>query len=180
MRLLAVHETAQEEVIYPLVRSAEPGGDDIADDRLQEQSNAKNMLSDLERIGVASDKFAPRFAALRDAVLRHTESEEHTVLPLLEKAQDQASSTAWGRPSGPRSRWHPRIQRRRTRQCSRNMALGPLAAIVDGPVMPSAGSSLTIRIRRPNRPGRKPGLVTASPPEVPEAAPGGGAAGPAT
>ena len=90
MRLLAVHETAQEEVIYPLVRSAEPGGDDIADDRLQEQSNAKNMLSDLERIGVDSDEFAPRFAALNDAVLRHIESEEHTVPLLLEKTQDQA------------------------------------------------------------------------------------------
>jgi hypothetical protein len=64
VRLLAVHETAQEEVVYPLVRSAEPGGDDIAEDRLQEQSNAKNMLSDLERIGVDSDEFAPRFAAL--------------------------------------------------------------------------------------------------------------------
>jgi hypothetical protein len=77
-----VHETAEEEVIYPVVRSAELGGDDIADDRLQEQSNAKNMLSDLERIGVDSDEHAPRFAALRDAVVRHTESEEHTVLPL--------------------------------------------------------------------------------------------------
>lgn len=115
VRLLAVHETAEEEGIYPVVRSAELGGDDIADDRLQEQSNAKNMLSDLERIGVDSPA-SPRCAT---PVLRHTESEEHTVLALLERPKTKPSLTAWGRPSGPQSRWHPRTQRRRTRQCSR-------------------------------------------------------------
>jgi hemerythrin superfamily protein len=88
VRLLAVHETAEEEVIYPVVRSADPAGDGIASARTTEESTARTMLSRLERAGVDSDEFPPRFAVLRAAVLRHADNEERTVLPLLEQTQD--------------------------------------------------------------------------------------------
>jgi hemerythrin superfamily protein len=80
VRLLAVHETAEEEeeVIYPVVRR-QAGGDEIADARIGEESEAKRMLADLEMVEVDSDGFAPRFAVLRDAVLRHATSEEASV-----------------------------------------------------------------------------------------------------
>lgn len=90
VRLLAVHETAEEEVIYPVLRTADPAGDDIASARTSEESRAKAMLSELERAGVDSNGFAPRFAVLRAAVLRHAGKEEQTVLPLLEQTQDTA------------------------------------------------------------------------------------------
>jgi hemerythrin superfamily protein len=88
VRRLAEHETAEEEVIYPVLRSADPVGDQIADARTDEESRAKAMLSDLERVGTDSDEFAPRFAVLRHTVVRHADREERTVLPLLEQTQD--------------------------------------------------------------------------------------------
>lgn len=46
------------------------------------------LVAALERAGVESDEFAPRFLVLRSAVTRHAASEERTVLPLLEQTQD--------------------------------------------------------------------------------------------
>ena len=131
VRLLAVHETAEEEVIYPVVRR-QTGGAEIADARIEEESEAKRMLADLENVDVDSDEFAPRFAVLRDAVIRHAGSEEATVLPLLESSQDEDMLDRLGRaveiaqqlapthphPHGPDS-------------ALGNMAVGPLAAVVD-------------------------------------------------
>lgn len=131
VRLLAVHETAEEEVIYPVVRR-QTGGDEIADARIAEESDAKRMLADLEKVDVDGDEFAPRFAVLRDAVLRHAASEEATVLPLLERTQDEGMLDRMGRaveiaqklapthphPHGPDS-------------ALGNLAVGPLAAVVD-------------------------------------------------
>lgn len=131
VRLLAVHETAEEMVIYPVIRS-EPGGDEVADARAAEESEAKKMLSELEREGVDGDGFAPRFAVFRDAVLRHAASEEATVLPLLEQTQNQETlgrlagavaaveklAPTHPHPHGPDS-------------ALGNVAVGPFAAIVD-------------------------------------------------
>src|SRR5438067_9729835 len=51
VRLLAVHETAEEEVVYPLVRIKVENGNKLAEARLEEESKAKKMLSDLEKMG---------------------------------------------------------------------------------------------------------------------------------
>src|SRR5262245_2798040 len=64
VRLLAVHETAEEEVMYPVVREAR-GGDAVAEARITEESDAKQMLAGVEHAGVDSDEFAPRFAVMR-------------------------------------------------------------------------------------------------------------------
>jgi len=87
VRLLAVHETAEEEVMYPVVREAR-GGDAVAEARISEESDAKQMLAGVEHAGVESDEFAPRFAVMRQTVLKHAELEEATVLPLLEQVAD--------------------------------------------------------------------------------------------
>jgi hemerythrin superfamily protein len=89
VRLIAVHEAAEEEIVYPVVRS-QTGGDEIAATRLAEEREAKRMLADLEQEGIDGDSFEARFTVLRDAVLRHASSEEETVLPLLVASQDQA------------------------------------------------------------------------------------------
>src|SRR5918994_5292192 len=96
VRLLAVHETAEEEAVYPVVRSADATGRQIADARVEEESRAKDMLSGLERTGVEGDDFARRFVLLRAAVLAHAENEERTVLPLLERTQDKETLDGMG------------------------------------------------------------------------------------
>lgn len=82
VRLLAVHETAEEEVVYPALRRI-PGGDAIAHARTREEDAAKKALSHLERIGTRSDEFGPRLDEFRRMVLAHAQREEEEALPLL-------------------------------------------------------------------------------------------------
>jgi hypothetical protein len=42
--MLAVHETAEEEVVHPLSRGLVDGGDAMVDDRLADERQAKEML----------------------------------------------------------------------------------------------------------------------------------------
>ena len=75
-RLLAVHETAEEEIVHPVARRVLPDGDEIVQRRLDEENDAKSILAELENIEVASPEFDRRFRELRDMVVTHAESEE--------------------------------------------------------------------------------------------------------
>jgi hemerythrin superfamily protein len=90
VRYLAVHETVEEDVLYPAVRAIGPAGQAVADARMEEERHAKAMLAFLQGVGTEGDEFPRRLAVLRDAVLRHAEDEERTVLPLLEGIPDPA------------------------------------------------------------------------------------------
>lgn len=130
VRKLAVHETAEEEVVRPAVRQA--GGDDIADRRNDEEASAKRTLSDLERLGVESPEFASTFQTLKAEVLAHAEREEQEEHPLLLQGQSQerletlagafraaeAAAPTHPHPHGPES-------------AVGNVAVGPAVALVD-------------------------------------------------
>jgi len=84
VRLLAVHETAEEEVLHPLARSLpSAGGDAMVDDRLAEERQAKEMLTTLIDGGVVADGFDRALLLLRDAVLTHARHEERYEFPHL-------------------------------------------------------------------------------------------------
>ena len=51
VRMLAVHETAEEQLIHPLARMSVHGGGDVVDDRLAEEHDAKETLAALEKMG---------------------------------------------------------------------------------------------------------------------------------
>jgi Hemerythrin HHE cation binding domain len=76
VRLLAVHETAEEQLIHPLVRTGVDGGGDIVDDRLAEERAAKEMLARLEDLGPDAAEFPSLLAELRTSVLTHAHNEE--------------------------------------------------------------------------------------------------------
>jgi hypothetical protein len=82
-RLLAVHETAEELITHPALRRTGDDGDDIVDRRLAEESEAKQALADLEKLGVEDPAFLSRAVALRDAVVAHADQEEAEELPRL-------------------------------------------------------------------------------------------------
>jgi hemerythrin superfamily protein len=131
VHLLAVHETAEEVVIYPVVRS-EPGGDEVVDLRTQEEGEAKRMLADLEKVDIGSDEFAPRFNVLRDAVLRHATSEEKTVLPLLERTQDEDKLDRLGQAVRAAEKLAPTHPHPNAPDSALgNVAVGPMAAVID-------------------------------------------------
>jgi hypothetical protein len=82
-RLLAVHETAEELITHPALRRSGDDGDDIVERRLAEESEAKQALADLEKLGVEDPAFLRQAGALRDAVVAHADQEEAEELPRL-------------------------------------------------------------------------------------------------
>jgi hemerythrin superfamily protein len=132
VRLLAVHETAEEEVVYPVVRHADPSGDAIVDARTAEESAAKSLLAELERVGPNHGDFPSKLDDLRVAVLEHARQEEATVLPLLERTQDaehlrrMAGATRAAEKLAP-THPHPHGPD----GALGNMLLGPAAAVAD-------------------------------------------------
>ena len=74
--LLAIHETAEEQLIHPMVRTGVSGGGDIADDRLAEEREAKEMLAQLEDMGPDANEFTLLLDKLRISVLTHAHNEE--------------------------------------------------------------------------------------------------------
>lgn len=69
--LLAVHETAEEQLIHPMGRTEVHGGGDIVDDRLSEEREAKEMLAKLEDVGPDAAEFPSLLAKLRASVLMY-------------------------------------------------------------------------------------------------------------
>ena len=89
VRLLAVHETSEEEVVYPIVSLI---GDDAraeVDARKLEESEAKKRLAGLEAMGPGADGFAEEFDRFADDVEHHASAEEASIFPLLARYPDR-------------------------------------------------------------------------------------------
>lgn len=131
VRLLAVHETAEEEVLRPATRRIE-GGDAIADARIQEEDAAKQTLSELEQMGPEAAEFAAKLEQLKTSVLHHAEREEHEEFPRIRESRSEDDLVTMGKaikaaeataPTHP----HPNAPSSATG----NIAVGPFAAVVD-------------------------------------------------
>jgi len=130
-RFLAVHETAEELVTHPNARAAE-GGNDVVDARLEEETESKKMLADLDGMSADEPDFDTKFAALKTAVLAHAEAEEQEEFPLLRGNSDQqklermASAIRAAEAVAP-THPHPSVGSSTTT----NLMAGPLASVVD-------------------------------------------------
>jgi hemerythrin superfamily protein len=76
VRLLAVHESAEEAVVHPAARRAIDDGDEVVEDRLHEEDQAKHALAELYDLGVDHPEFDTRLAGLADEVIAHATREE--------------------------------------------------------------------------------------------------------
>ncbi len=132
VRLLAVHETAEEEIVYPALRSIEPDGEQIAEERKAEEAQAKRALSDLEKLGVDGQGFDARLEDFRLNVLDHAESEEREVFPRLraslepEELRSMAAALEMAEAMAP-THPHPHGPE----SAIGNMAVGPFVAAAD-------------------------------------------------
>lgn len=79
---LVRHEIAEELVVYPVVRKL-AGGDELADQRIAEESEAERHLAHMEKLDPTTEEFAGALKDLESAVLEHAEQEETQVFPLL-------------------------------------------------------------------------------------------------
>lgn len=85
VRLLAVHESAEEEVVHPIAKRARFGAEDIVDARLAEESHAKRALAKLYDLGVHHPNFQAELADFADAVADHAAHEEAEEFVLLRR-----------------------------------------------------------------------------------------------
>jgi hemerythrin superfamily protein len=130
-RLMAVHETAEEEIIHPAARRVLADGDAVIRARLAEEKKAKTVLAELEKLDVDSAEFATKMRALKTDVIAHAESEEREELAALanhlepeqltrmHKAAQIAESFAPTRP-------HPGVESQ-----AANLFVGPFASMID-------------------------------------------------
>jgi hemerythrin superfamily protein len=129
--LLAIHETAEEEVVHPFARRTIGNGERIVDARLKEEKEAKELLQQLEKIGTDSVEFESLFSRLHKAVESHAEHEEHVEFPdiLAKSTPEQLRGMAVAvkaaeaiAPTHP----HPGIE-----TPAKHIALGPVTSVID-------------------------------------------------
>lgn len=130
-RLLAVHETAEEEVVHPKARDEVPGGEAIVQQRLAEEQEAKEALAALEDMDVDSPEFVSKLTTLQQDVIAHAEQEEHQEFDKLGEVldADQLSRLATMVMAAEKiapTRPHPNVQGR-----AANLIGGPFAAMID-------------------------------------------------
>ncbi|MEU0057900.1 hemerythrin domain-containing protein [Streptomyces sp. NPDC006334] len=131
VRLLAVHETAEEEVVHPYVRRKVTGGEQVVAERLEEEKQAKETLAALDGMDTDDPKFLPRLLALRQDVQSHARAEERYEFIHLRRTADAGTLAAMAKgvkaaeamaPTRP----HPGVE-----SAAKNVALGPVAALMD-------------------------------------------------
>ena len=129
VQLLSVHETAEEQIVHPLARTAGEG--DLVDARLEEERQAKEMLQQLYEAGPGARDFDTRLLNLRLVVLGHAKREERYEFPQLRRlhggARLRAAAVAVRAAEAVApTRPHPGVE-----SATKNMLLGGPTAFVD-------------------------------------------------
>ena len=130
-QLLAVHETAEEMVVHPRVRREVDAIDSIVDARLEEEHEAKELLSRIEKIDITSQQFIDELTKLRDAVLDHAQHEEKYEFPKLQEELDadelkRLTTAVRAAEAIAPTRPHAGVE-----SAILNFAVGPFASMVD-------------------------------------------------
>lgn len=131
VRLLAVHETAEQEVLHPQVRLLIAGGQAIADARLEEERQAKELLAQLDELGPEVDDFDQRLEVLRKAVLDHAQQEEREEFPRLRGSQSPAQLEAMGMAVRVAEATAPTHPHPGVNSLAGNLVAGPMLAFAD-------------------------------------------------
>jgi hemerythrin superfamily protein len=129
--LLAVHETAEEEVLRPMTRSTVPDGNAIADARMEEENEAKEVLANLEKLGCASPEFMPKFLEFKKSVLAHAEHEEHEEFPGIRSAKTPDELKKMGKRIKMAEKMAPTHPHPSAKTTTANYLAGPFAAVLD-------------------------------------------------
>jgi hemerythrin superfamily protein len=85
VRLLAVHETAEEMVVYPSLLFAGSEARVAVRARRGEEDEAKKALADVEGVDAGSREFLGQLRVFRNMVEAHADAEEREILPLLDE-----------------------------------------------------------------------------------------------
>ena len=83
LHLLAVHEVAEEQVVFPAVQSVEPGLGKVIAARIAEQRDAEELLVRMEQLDPGGHEFAAYLERLESEVLAHAAAEEEQLLSVI-------------------------------------------------------------------------------------------------
>lgn len=130
-QLLAVHETAEEMIVHPRLRRESDEGDAIVDSLLQEEHDAKELLSNIESLDITSQEFIDELTKLRDAVLAHAEHEELEEFPKLQRQVDDNDLKRMGTAVKMAEAIAPTRPHAGVESAKLNFAVGPFASMLD-------------------------------------------------
>jgi hemerythrin superfamily protein len=88
VRLLAVHESAEETVVHPVARRKLDGGEQVVEARLAEEDRAKRELAALHDLGTEHPDFDQRLERFAADVIEHATMEEAEEFLRLRPAVD--------------------------------------------------------------------------------------------
>jgi hemerythrin superfamily protein len=130
VKLLSVHETAEEELVHPEVRRQQ-GGEPVVEARTREERRAKELLSTLDDVGPDAEGFDILLRELRDDVLAHADHEEREEFPLLRETSDDKrlramADTVRAAEAIAPTRPHPGLE-----SAGANLVFGPPTAVMD-------------------------------------------------
>ncbi|OMI34587.1 hemerythrin domain-containing protein [Streptomyces sparsogenes] len=131
VQLLAVHETAEEEVVHPSARRAFDGGEQVVEDRLREERDAKERLSRLDDMDPAEPDFLPALRELRTEVMRHARAEERYEFAQLRRRSDPRRLAAMAKAVKAAEAMAPTRPHPGVETAPKNIMAGPVAAVMD-------------------------------------------------
>lgn len=130
-RLLAVHETAEEEIVHPRAKRKLADGAEVVDKRLKEEHEAKTVLQKLEKLDVDSEEFTKMLTELRDAVVAHATHEEKDEFAKLGEQLDGEELETMGRAAKLAEAIAPTRPHAGVESQVANLVAGPFAAMLD-------------------------------------------------
>jgi hemerythrin superfamily protein len=130
-RLLAVHETAEEEIVHPRAKSELDDGEAVVSARLHEEHEAKVVLAELEKLDVDSPEFEEKFGKFRQDVVAHAEAEEHEEFSKLAAQLDEGQLHRMRKAAELAEKIAPTHPHAGVESRAANLIAGPFAAMMD-------------------------------------------------
>ena len=124
------HEVSEEEILRPVSKRA--AGEEIASARIHEESQAEELLKEMENLDTDSAEFTAKLAILRREVESHAEAEETQEFPRVaekespERLEQMGKVFEAAKKAAP-TRPHPSTPNTPVA----NMMVGPFAAVLD-------------------------------------------------
>lgn len=144
---LSVHAAIEEQVFYPVTRATIAEVEDVALESLEEHHIVKLLLSELEKMDPANERFKAKVKVLIENVRHHVSEEEQDYFPKVRAAlgrndlQEMGEAMAEAKRSAP-TRPHPHAPD----EPPANVLVGAASAVVDRAT--TAAGDLISLIRR--------------------------------
>src|SRR6476620_2430675 len=94
---LSIHAVIEEQVFYPVARATVPDTEDIVLESLEEHHIVKWVLSELDGLDPAAERFDAKVTVLIENVRHHVEEEEQEFFPKVRAELDRNALAELGR-----------------------------------------------------------------------------------